>query len=204
MRVILTAIFCACGFGVAAQGYDLDELFNLPTASTLQFDRNVTVEPSMRQIISENLRDAIYFGAFALHPSGAYGHSSEANSMVGAEASALRFCADVSFNDGQCQIAARLVPKGLSPENYPPISPAISDGIIEVDSLNELGYAAVAASGDGAWGSSLNGPDEEEAIKIALESCEGWRNSGDETPLTGFPCEIIVVMHSDVVLPLRE
>ena len=150
MRVILTAILCVSGLGAAAQGYALKEVLNLPRASTLQFDRNVKVEPDMRKIISDNLREATYFGAFAVHPSSAYGYASEANSMEAAEASALRFCADVSFDDGQCRIAARLLPKGLTPDEYPPVSPAISDGIIEVDDLNELGYAAVAASGDGA------------------------------------------------------
>ncbi len=203
MRRLVTLVLCASGLSANAQGYELEEVLNLPTASTLQFDRGANIDASMRKIVSDNLREATYFGAFALHPSTAYGYANEANTLAAAEASALRFCADVSDNDGQCRIVARLVPKGLTPENYPPISPAISEGIIEVDGLNELGYAAVAASGDGAWGSSLNGRDPQEAIDIAMESCEEWRTSGDETPLTGFPCEIIVVMHSDVVLPLR-
>lgn len=203
MRLVWTTVLCTLGLQASAQGYPLEEVLNLPTTSTLVFDRTAVLDPAMRELVNDNLRDATYFGAFALHPSSAYGYANEANSVAAAEASALRFCADVSDHDGQCRIVARLLPKGLTPDNYPPISPAISEGVIEVHGLNELGYAAVASSGDGAWGSSLNGRNVDEAIRIAMESCEEWRVSGDESPLIGFPCEVVVVMHSDDLLPLR-
>ncbi|MEJ6399296.1 hypothetical protein [Yoonia sp. 208BN28-4] len=203
MRSVLTAGLCALGLSASAQGYPLEDVLNLPQSSTLVFDRSITLDPAMRQTVTDNLRDATYFGAFALHPSTAYGYANEANSVAAAEASALRFCSDVSDYDGQCRIVARLLPKGVSPDNYPPISPAISEGVIEVYGLNEQGFAAIASSGDGAWGSSLNGRDVEEAVQIAMDSCEEWRVSGDETPLAGFPCEVVTVMHSDDELPLR-
>lgn len=199
----LTLALCLAGSGLSAQGFDLHEVLNLPRATSLQFDRDVRINSDMRMTAKQVLNDAGYFGAFAVHPTGAYGFASEGNSIAAAEASALRFCGDVSGRDGRCEIAARLVPKGLTPDAYPPIGVNVSDGIIEVDGLNVLGYAAIAASGDGAWGSALNGRDPEEAIEIALKSCEEWRLSGGETPLSGFPCEVIVVMHSDVVLPLE-